>query len=186
MSLRKYLSDYQTVTTIDDNGREKRSVVYHGPLFEVSLDQEGLTKLRQQSFLLLGLIAVFHIAGGFIDNPGMYQFFISLPYVIAFFPLVYLAAGTLRLPREIRKYRRDEIGHSFNQIKSACRFLLVFQGIGILGEIVLLILQMGNALPGTELIFITLEIASFLFVFLLTRLHNKLIIRMCPEEAQQS
>ncbi len=182
MSLRKYLSDYQTVTTIDENGREKRTVVYRGPLFESSLDQEALTVFRKRSLLLVGLVSVIQIFVGFLDNPGMYTFYISLPYVLSFFPLVYLAAGVLRLPKETRKYRRDEIGYSFNQIKSSSWFLMALLSVGVLGEIAFLIFSFSSKILITEVSFLGLEIISLAFCFGLVRLHKQVTITQIKDD----
>jgi hypothetical protein len=179
MSIRKYLTDYQTVTTIDENGREKRSVVYHGPFFETSLDPEAIGDLRKKSLLLLASTAALHIGIGFLDNPGMYLIFVALPYVLAFFPLIYLASGVLRLPKEIRKYRRDEIGYSFNQVKSASRFLLAFLAAGILGEVIFLIFISTRQQLITEILFLVLEVAALLAIILVIKIHNQAVIRPC-------
>lgn len=177
MSIRKYLSDYQTVTTVDENGREKRSVVYQGPYFETSLDAEALTSLRKKTFLLFTLTAALHITIGFLNNAGMYLIFVALPYVLAFFPLVYLAAGALRLPKENRKFRRDEVGYSFNQIKSASRFLVAFLAAGILGEGVFLVFISTRQQIISELLFLALEIAALLAAIVIIKLHNQVDIR---------
>jgi len=113
--------------------------VYRGDYFEFSLNAEGIVRFRRNCFWLLAAIVIFHISGGFVGNRGMYQFYVALPYVIAFFPLIYMVMGVFLLPKEQRKYRRDEIGLSFGRMKTASIVLLILIGSGVLGEIIFLL-----------------------------------------------
>jgi len=68
--------------------------------------------------LLVGILGL-HVSAGFIGNPGMYRFFVALPYVFVFLPLYFFTAGILRLPKEKRPFRRDEVDLSFERMKKA-------------------------------------------------------------------
>ncbi len=127
--MKKYSEDYEIVVTKDENSRERETAVYRGDYFDVTFTVGEIAKYKILSVLLLALTIVFHVGAGFIDNPGMYKFFVALPYVFAFFPLLYLALGIFHLPGETRKYRRDEIGLSFDRIKTTSRVLLIFLGV---------------------------------------------------------
>ncbi len=137
--MKKYSEDYDLVETIDDKGRVKRKAVYSGNYYEITVDEESLVKFKKSSLLLLAGILLSHISVGFINNQGMNQFYVIFPYVIVFFPLMYLISGILSLPWEKRNYIRSEIGLSFDRMKSSSMALITFLGLGIFGELVFLI-----------------------------------------------
>lgn len=169
MAKKPYAEDYENVTTQDERGNEKVRAVYRGEYYEINLDEEELLRLRWTSLLLLAAIISLHTGGGFINNPGMYQFYIALPYAIAFFPMVYLAAGILRLPRRKRKYRRDEIGLSFKRMKTASAVLLAMLGVGVLGEIAFLLLAATEEARAAEMLYLGLESLAALAATVLIR-----------------
>ena len=115
--MKRYADDYETIITEDADGREKKTAVYRGSYYEIPVDEQHLLRFRRNNFLLLAVIIQLHVGGGFIANRGMYQFYIALPYVLLFLPLYYMVAGALRLPKKKRKFRRDEIGLSFDRIR---------------------------------------------------------------------
>ena len=180
--MKKYAGDYETVVTKDDKGYEKQIAVYHGDYFELALDKEGIVHFRRYCVLLLAAIVVMHISGGFVGNRGMYQFYIALPYVIAFFPLLYLAAGILRLPKEKRKYRREEIGLSFDRMKTASIILMIFLGIGVLGEITFLLFVLVGDQSVLEFLYLSLEALAAAAVYFLISLQRHIHIQTCIDQ----
>jgi hypothetical protein len=185
MFTKKFSDDYETVVIRDDEGREKKIAVYRGDYFELVLDEAGIRNFRRNSFLLLVAVAVFHISGGFINNQGMYQFYIVLPYVLAFFPLLYLIAGVLRLPKEKRKYRRDEIGLSFDRMKINSRVLLIFLGIGVLGEIMFIFFVSNSDQLLLECLYLALEMSTAAAVYFLIHLQRKIRVQPFVEQLQE-
>jgi hypothetical protein len=180
MVMKRY--DYETVVTIDENGEEKKVAVYHGAYFEFALDEEGITHFRRDCFVLLAAIIVLHTSAGFVNNRGMFQFYVALPYVLAFFPLLYMAASVLRLPKEKRKFRRDEIGLSFDRMKTSSIFLVIFLGIGLLGEIAfLLFLSAGNQIA-LEYLYLALEAFAATAVLLFIRFQRRIRVITSSEE----
>ncbi len=178
MAAKRYADDYETVITTDEKGNEKKTAVYRGDYFEISLDAEGLSHFKRNCLLLLAGIIVLHISGGFVNNPGMNQFFIGLPYVAAFFPLLYLAVAILRIPKEKREFRRDEIGLSFDRVITSSYIVLILMGFSVLGEILfLLVFSYGQAGP-LELLYLILEVSSTAVVYTLITLQRK--IRISP------
>jgi hypothetical protein len=166
--MKKYTDDYETVITMDEKGHEKQLTVYRGGYFEVALDEQGMVNFKRTCIILLALIIIMHVGGGFVGNRGMYQFYVALPYVFAFFPLLYMAAGVFRLPKEKRTYRRDEIGLSFNRIKTASIILMVCLGIGVIGEITFLLLFSVGDQGVLEYLYLALETlaAAALYIFI--------------------
>jgi hypothetical protein len=183
MDKKAFAEDYEIVTTQDEKGREKQTAVYRGVYFEVDLDERGILRFRRLSLLYLAVFIVAHVSGGFVQNRGMFQWYISLPYVLAFFPFVYAAAGVLHLPKEKRNYRRDEIGLSFGRLKSNSRILLIFLGIGILGEVIFLMFFSAGGQCTAEFIYLALDVLAAALVFSLTRLQRQVHVQACEAPA---
>ncbi len=182
MGMKKYTDDYEIVDTEDEKGHEKQTVVYRGEYFEVSLDEKGLARFKRRCYLLFATIALLHISGGFVSSAGMFQFYVALPYVFAFFPLVYLAAGILRLPRKKDKYRRDEIGHSFGRMKITSIILAIFLGVGVLGEVMFLLLFWAGGQRSTEYTYLLLEAPAAMGVLYLIWLQRQIHIQVIAEQ----
>ena len=180
MTHKKYKDDYETLY-INEEGKEKRVTLYRGPYFEVDLDQGGLTRFRRNNLLLLILIVVLHLAAGCVNNTGMRQFYIALPYVIALLPLWNVLSAVMRIPRLKDKYRRDEIEPSFDRIGVFSLWLLVCFAVILLGEILYWVLSAGAGFA-SEILFFLPELISFSAVYLVFRLQKQLQIRLVPKE----
>jgi hypothetical protein len=181
MTKKAYADDYEIEIIQDEKGREKQIARYHSDYFEIALDDPGILRFRWQCILLLATAVVLHVSGGFVNNPGMFQFYVAIPYVLAFFPFTYAVAGVLRLPKKKRKYRRDEIGLSFDRLKSACIVLMIFLGIGILGEIAFLLFFSAGDQRLMEYAYFALEVLAVMVVYLLDRLRGRIHIQTCSE-----
>lgn len=182
MAFKRYADDYDTVITTDENGNEKKTAVYRGDYFEFELNKEEFARFKRNSYLLLAAIVVLHTGAGFVDNRGMYQFYIALPYVLAFFPLMYLAASILRLPKEKPKYRRDEIGLSFDRMKPTSIVLLILLVSGVLGVIAFLLFFSVGDQRVLEYLYVTLEVLAAASVLIIIRLQGKIRIKTCTEK----
>jgi len=181
MSMRKYTDDFENVVTVDENGKEKTTAVYRGVYFEILLDEEDLRKVKRNTLLLLAGVCILHVAAGFVGNPGMYQFYISLPYVLAFFPLLYLALGLFLFPGEKRKYRRDEIGHSYYRARTSSLVLLIFLSLCVLGTIGFLIFTSEPDSRMLEYLFLSYEIPATAAILLLINRLRKVKIQLCEK-----
>jgi amino acid transporter len=181
-TMKRYADDYETLVTKDEKGHEKKIAVYRGNYFEFALDVEGIVHFRRYCVLLLAAIVVLHISGGFVGNQGMYQFYVALPYVIAFFPLLFMTAGVLRLPKKKRKYRREEIGLSFDRMKTASIILMISLGIGVLGEITFLLFGSVGGQGVLEYLYLTLEALAAAAVYLLISLQRQIHVQVCSEQ----
>ena len=177
MSLKKFLQDYETVTTTDERGREKRSLVYRGDYFDINLEPQALKRFKLITLALTLTIIGLHIGAGFVGNAGMYMFYVAMPYVVAFFPLIYLIAGALRLPWEKRSYKRDEVNLSFDRMRTSAITLLVFLVISMLGEGVFLVFVSKGIVPTKELLFLAIEILSAAPTIIIILLERKVKVQ---------
>jgi hypothetical protein len=185
MSMKKYADDYEIVVTTDEKGREIKKPVYRGDHFEVSLDENGLRQLKNRGLLLVAAIVVLQVGGGFLGNQGMNQLYISLPYAFVFLALFYLAEGVLRVPKEKRPYRRDEIGLSFDRIKTASSILMILLGVGILGEIIFLLFVSVRDQRVPEYLFLSLEVLAAAAAYFLIRLQKPIRVQPSTDQEQE-
>ncbi len=175
--MRKFSEDYEIIVNQNENGKEKKTVRYKGKYYEVLLDEVGIIRFRKNSLLLLAAIIVLHITSGFLENQGMYQFYVALPYVLAFFAIIYLSAGLLRLPKEKRNYQRDEIEFSYYRIKTASIFLAILLGIEVIGEIAFLLFANPAQSYEMDFSFLLIEILIFIGSLLLFSLQKQVQIK---------
>ncbi len=170
--MRRFTKDFELVTTVDENGREKRGVEYKGGYFSFVVDSIDYKRFRTLALALTLVMICLQIGAGFVANRGMYQIYIAVPYVLCFFPLVYLSAGALRLPRETAHLRRDQAELTIRRMKRSGAALLVFNSLVILSELVYLIFLNKDSEPGSELLFLMLAVllgAVNAFLLLKTR-----------------
>ena len=169
--MRKYVDDYEIVIEEDEKGRERKKAVYRGNYYNVEVEKISLAKFKWVNIILFFVILALHITGGFINNQGMYRFFIALPYVGAFLPLYFIATGVLRLPKENRNLRRDEVDLSFKRIKKASTYLLILFGMSIVGEVISLIFFVNNDYQ-LEFLYLGLELIGGIAVFVLLNIQR--------------
>jgi len=181
MTTKKYVRDYEIVRRVDENGREVSEVVYRGQYFKLSPDDFDLRSFKHRSLLLTAAIIVLHAAAGFVSNPGMVRMYISLPYTLAFFPLLFLAAGILQLPADNCPFRRDEIGLSFDRMRLTSRLLMPFLSVIVLGEILFLVFTTVQPPLALELGFLIPEMLCLGMAYQLIRW--QLPIHILPSEA---
>ena len=175
--MKKYSEDYTLETITDEKGREKEVAVYKGDYFNISFNDGTITDFRKTALLLFAALTILHVSAGFLNNLGMFQFYVAIPYVTAFFPLIYLAAGILHIPKPKQKYQRDEVGLSFERMKTSVMTLLIMLGIGLLGALVFLVFFSSPAQWLKEIIFLALEGLSFTAGYVLSRQLQRLKIQ---------
>jgi heme exporter protein D len=169
--MRKYREDYEIVYEDDGKGGEKKVARYIGNFFDIDIKGPELVKFRRNSLILLALVIMLHIAGGFIGNRGMYAFYIVLPYVFTFLPLYFLVDSAFRLPKEKRNFRRDEAELSFERMKKASIFLLIFLSMTVVGEIIYIIF-FADEWNSFEFLFLSLVSLAAVASYILIRLRN--------------
>jgi hypothetical protein len=182
MAMKKYTDDYEAVVSVDEAGHEKTTTVYRGPYLELLAAKDSIEQFKRKCIALLAAVVVLHTGAGFINNAGMYRFYVALPYVLAFFPLVFLAFGILRLPKEKQTYRRDEIGHSYERMKTASRWLITLLGIGLLGEIVFIFFPSASHQVWRECLYLVTEALAAASVYSLIRMQKQIRVQICNEQ----
>jgi amino acid transporter len=181
MAKNRYIEDYEIEVSINDKGREKKTLKYRGPYFDISLTGLTYQTYKRISFLLFAGLVIFHVSSGFAVNQGMYQFYVALPYASTFLPLTFLGFSLFRLPKKHLKIQRDEMEQSFKRIKITSTIVLVLLAIVISGETIYFIAYSANAQLLPEFLFLFPELISVLIVFGLFRLQKKIYIHISEE-----
>ncbi len=156
--MRRFLKDYELVTSVDEKGREKKAVAYKGSYFDFEIAEEDYQGFRKLAWALIVAMIALQIGAGFVANRGMYQIYIAVPYVLCFFPLVYLSAGALRLPKNTTHLQRDQAELTIRRMKRSGAALLVLNSMVIISELVYLVFLNQAAGIGRELAFLALAV----------------------------
>jgi uncharacterized membrane protein len=84
----------------------------------------------------------------------------------------------LRLPKKKTSYRRDEIGLSFDRMRTSSYVLLILLGMGALGEIAFLLFFSNGDQTQLEFLYLALAIITAAVVYSLITLQRQ--IRILP------
>jgi hypothetical protein len=178
--MRRYADDYEIAYEEDKKGREKKVAVYKGQYFEVNVEETHLVRFKRISVLLMLIVVLLHIGSGFVNHRETLFRYLELPYAIAFLPLYFLVVGVLRVPREKRQYRRDEVGLSFDRMKKASISLLIILLVGVLTNIVFLFLLAKEAI-WQEYLYLALQALAALVTFIIIRLQKPIEVSVCGD-----
>lgn len=130
-------------------------------------------KLNRGIFIYFAILVIVHIGGGFVNNQGMLETHIVLPYTLAFFPLFKLGSAIARFPNSNEYYYLLEFQNSYSEIKVYSIMLTILLSICIIGETIFIQrLQITNN-RATELIFVAIEflvIVGALLLFYLKKI----------------
>lgn len=176
LAMKRNLEDYETTLVTDEKGHQTLTTTYRGDYFEISLEKDQLGRFKNTCLLLVVVSMFLHIGGGFVANPGMYQFYVAIPYVLAFLPLFHMVLGTCYLPGEKRKYRRGEIRDSFERIRVASITFVILSAIGVLSETTFILFPPVKVQMGLDLIYIILELLAIIPVVLVIIKQSKISI----------
>lgn len=176
MASKKYIKDYDLVETEDDKGRVKKTAVYHGDYFRLNIEESQINQFKWQFILLFVASLALHVCAGLVNNPGLNQLYTALPYTGSFFPLIFMAAGILRIPHKKGPYRIEEVDLSYQRIVSTSRLYLIFMGIGLLGALIYLIFVSNGQALGREAIYIGLVLSAAFLVWIIFKKATKITV----------
>lgn len=174
MTSKKYIKNYDLVEAEDDKGRVKKTVVYHGDYFHLNYEESQIKKFKWEFILLFVALLALHISAGLVNNPGLNQLYTALPYTASFFPLIFLAAGILRIPYKKGPYRIEEVDLSYQRIVNTSRFYMILMGIGVLGILIYLIFVSNGQTLGREAIYISLVLGAACLVWIIFQKATKI------------
>ena len=180
--MRKYVKDYKTILSVNEDGKQIRTYEYQGDYFKLPFSNAQMQKFKIIFLLVLLGILVAHIAGGFMNNAGMRQFYVAIPFVLTFLPIFNLLRSGFRLPVEERKYRREEIGVTYERFSNHSLILLITLGVCLAGEVVFLLFFSKGSPALSEYYFLALELAALALSLLIFFNIKKIVITRAPED----
>lgn len=182
MGMKKYIKDYKTILTVNEKGEQIRTYEYQGDYFKLPFSAAQMQKFKIIFLLTLAGVTVVHIAGGVLNNPGMRQFYVAIPYVLVYLPIFNLFRSGIRLPVEERKYRREEIGVTYERFSNHSLILLIFLGACLAGEAVYLFFFSGGSPDASEYYFLAAEIAAMVLSLVIHFELNKVVITKASDD----
>lgn len=183
--MKKYINDYKTILSVNEKGEQIRTYEYQGDYFKLPFSNAQMQKIKLNFLLTLAGIILAHIAGGVMNNSGMRQFYVAIPYVLAFLPIFNLVRSGIRLPVEERKYRREEIGVTYERFDNHSLTLLVFLGICLVGEVVFLLFFSQGGATASEFYFLAAELAAMALGLIIYFNVKKVVISRVKVEEKQ-
>ena len=178
MASKKYIKNYDLVETEDSKGRIKKTAVYHGEYFSLNIEESQIKQFKWQFILLFVVSLALHVSAGLVNNPGLNQLYTALPYTGSFFPLIFLAAGILRIPYKKRPYKVEEVDLSYHRVVNTSRLYLIIMGIGILGILIYMIFVSNFQTLGREVVYISLVLGAAFLVWIILQKATKITIKM--------
>lgn len=135
----QYLDDYEIRYVTDEKGREKKTVVYTGPLIPVTEEKNKL-RIKLLSVSVIAVCTVLTVLSAVFTRHvgGMIA---ELPLIISLFPCLYLVMGVFLLPFSGKPMKRDAYMHGMIRVFRSCGALTVLMGVVLVSEIVRRIAQ---------------------------------------------
>jgi hypothetical protein len=186
MGMRKYVKDYKTILSVNENGKQIRTYEYQGDYFKLPFSNAQMQKFKIIFLLVLFGVLAAHIAGGFMNNAGMRQFYVAIPFVLTFLPIFNLLRSGVRLPVEERKYRREEIGVTYERFSNHSLILLITLGVCLAGEVIFLLFFSKGSPALSEYYFLAVELTALALSLLIFFNIKKIVITRVPEEEKTS
>lgn len=166
---RRNLIDIELMAEKIKERRGRQTTVYTGDYLDISLDNQEYENYKKRSILIIALITIFHIGAGFINNPGMYEIYVVIPYVSAFLSLVYYCIIRSQLPKEKNKFRMGEVDILFNRTRNSSIILGISLLSCVIGEIAFIwFISVGDQLA-LDYIFLALEVFGAAVTYFLIR-----------------
>lgn len=186
MGMKKYINDYKTNLSVNEKGEQIRTYEYQGDYFKLPFSTAQMQKYKTTFLLLLAGIIIAHIAGGFVNNTGMRKFFVAIPYAFTFLPIFNLIRSGIRLPVEERKYRREEIGVTYERFTNHSMILLIILGACLAGEAFFLLFFSNGGLVASEFYFLAAELAALALGLTIHFNIKKVVITRAADEEKTS
>ncbi len=186
MGIKKYLKDYKTILSVDEKGEQIRTYEYQGDYFKLPFSAAQMRKFKTIFLLALAGGIIAHIIAGFVNNPGMRNFYVVIPYVLTFLPMFNLLRSGIRLPVEERKYRREEIGVTYERFSNHSLVLLIALGVCLAGEVIYLLLFSDGSPAISEYNFLVAEIAALAMSLIIFFNVKKIVITRASNDEKQT
>ena len=156
----QYLDDYEIRCVTDEKGREKKTVVYTGPLIPVTEEKNKL-RIKLLSVSVIAVCTVLTVLSAVFTRHvgGMIA---ELPLIISLFPCLYLVMGVFLLPFSGKPMKRDAYMHGMIRVFRSCGALTVLMGVVLVSEIIRRIAQQDTLFLRGDIMFIVRIIGALI------------------------
>ena len=156
----QYLDDYEIRYVTDEKGREKKTVVYTGPLIPVTEEKNKL-RIKLLSVSVIAVCTVLTVLSAVFTRHvgGMIA---ELPLIISLFPCLYLTMGVFLLPFSGKPMKRDAYMHGMIRVFRSCGALAVLMGVVLVSEIIRRIAQQDTLFLRGDIMFIVRIIGALI------------------------
>lgn len=170
---KKFKDDFTLTTEVDERGNSRRVSTYIGPVFDLDIDQASLNRLKVlAAFLYIGGLAS-HLAAGFLPHSASYQWYVSIPYALAYLPIGLLGFALLRLPKETQNLGRYQTETSFTRGRIMALLALGLSIFSAAGMALFMLLSKKSLAAQPDYQYLLLEIiTSVMFLCLFTKLNQ--------------
>jgi hypothetical protein len=185
MGMKRYIKDYKTILSVNEKGEQIRTYEYQGDYFRLPFSAAQMQKFKINFILVLAGIVLAHIAGGVMNNSGTRQFYVAIPYVLTYLPIFNLLRSGIRLPVEERKYRREEIGVTYERFNNHSLILVILLGVCLAGEVIFMLFFSEGSPAAGEFYFLAAELAALAFGLIIYFNLKKVVITRASDEEKQ-
>ena len=109
---------------------------YTGAYFKIDMPADSLKRIKIQSIILAGAIAVLFILAGLTNAPSSRVMYVMLPYAAAMLPIAFMLAAVYRIARYQKPMTLKQYDHSIVQLKTVTIATLILTAISAVGDIV--------------------------------------------------
>ena len=173
--MKKYNKYYKLVTHYLPGGKVKQEIEYTGKHYICRFNKTEFRK-RRVYFLTLTLCStIIMMCAGLLDTSSSRVFYVAIPYVCLFLPIIFGLIGAINLITLDNKLEYAAYDKSIKRIHRASAGQLALSSITIIGDICYLFFAVNMDKLGKELIFLGGMIIVLVFGILLLRIRKMII-----------
>lgn len=137
--------------TVNENGKDKVTLVYVGQYYGYSLKKDQMKKLKLAHAVLALLIAAFFVATALVDPENYEQYFVGLPFLLVMIPYMPYFVGVVLVISSKEKMTYRDFYASYRRIDFYAKAMFILLCVAAAGGLVSVFLALfGSA--GRELI----------------------------------
>jgi hypothetical protein len=133
--MKKYYKDYKLVSRILQNGKLGQEIEYTGRHYICRLDKEELRKKKIYCLTLALCSDIALIGVGILNTSGSRVFYVALPYVCLFFPVVFCFMGAVRFITSGDRLEYAAYDRSVNRLRKSAVGQVILSGMAVAGDL---------------------------------------------------
>lgn len=144
----RYVEDYRTVPVMDEKGKVQQKALYTGEWVCLLADDAAYASFLRQVRLLTAAAAAGIVAALAVNHSAYEVMYVSVPLVMALFPLAYLIMGACSLQKKAVPMEKLQYIKGLQRVSHSAMGVLVMSIIVLLGKAVFRVLCMFGVLKG--------------------------------------